>query len=53
MMHMYYRIINNEIGHASIEYALIASIVSIVIIVSLFIIRAQLTAIFASIANAF
>lgn len=52
-MRIYDRIVNNKIGSTCIEYAMIASIVSVVIIAALFIIRSQLISIYGSIAKAF
>ena len=53
MIDIYNKFMKNRIGATCIEYAMIASIVSVVIIASLFIIRAQLAGIYGSVAAAF
>ena len=53
MIRMYNRTIATGKGSTCIEYAMIASIVSVVIIAALYVIRGQLIGIYASIAKAF
>lgn len=53
MMSIYNMIFKNRKGATCIEYAMIASIVSVVIIAALFVIRVQLAGIYASVAKAF